>query len=430
MLLDRIFAATSSPSYPVGDPALSSLFGGRAMTSSGMSVTSETAMRVSTVYACVGILSQTLAMLPIDVKRYRADGGKDVVKAHRLYKQLKYKPNKWQTSFEFREMMEVNRLLRGNAYAFISAAKGRGVNSLIPLHPDYVTPFTVKGDGAASYVTAESPPPEDGAKLFYEFSRLDGSSVILSQDEVLHIKGLSQNGIVGMNPIELHREAIGLSMATEEHGARLFTNGAQIGGVLEHPNKLSEPAFKRLKETWADNREGVGNAHKTAILEEGMKFTKIGMTGVDSQFLESRKYQVEDIARIFKVPLVMLGHSGDKNSTFASSENFFMSFVRNTMTPNCTRWEQALERDLFYPSEIGDYCIDFEMDEMMRGDAQARAQYLKARFEMASMSPDEIRSYEGENPTGTEEGKKYYLQSGMLPADMAGAVPETGGTNV
>jgi len=126
----------------------------------------------------------------------------------------------------------------------------------------------------------------------------------------------------------------------------------------------------------------------------------------------------------------MLGHSGDKNSTFASSENFFMSFVRNTMTPNCTRWEQALERDLFYPSEIGDYCIDFEMDEMMRGDAQARAQYLKARFEMASMSPDEIRSYEGENPTGTEEGKKYYLQSGMLPADMAGAVPETGGTNV
>lgn len=381
-----------------------------------MTVTPETAMRVSTVYACVGILSQTLAMLPIDVKRFRADGGKEIARNHRLYKQLKYKPNKWQTSFEFREMMEVNRLLRGNAYAFISSTPGRGINALIPLHPDDVIPFCVNRDKTISYMTATSAPPADGAKLFF----LVGGNLVLSQDEVFHVKGLSQNGIVGMNPIELHREGIALSMATEEHGARLFTNGAQIGGVLEHPDRLSDEAYERLKKSWSASREGVSNAHKTAILEEGVKFAKIGMTGVDSQFLETRKYQVEDIARIYNVPLVLLGHSGDKNSTYASSEQFFMSFIRHTMTPNCTRWEQAIERDLFYPSETGEYCVDFEMDEMMRGDASARAQYLKARFEMASMSPDEIRSYEGENPTGTEEGKRYYLQSGMMPASMAG----------
>ncbi len=418
MLLDKIFGATSSTGIPVGDPALATIFGSNAVTASGANVTSDTAMRISTVYACVGILSQTLAMLPINVKKYRDDGGKDIAQTHRLQKQLKYKPNKWQTSFEFREMMEVGRLLRGNSYAFISATKGRGVNELIPLYPDYVFPFVVN-NGQTTYINSYSPPPDPKSKLFYQVVK-DSGNLILNSDEVLHIKGLSKNGIVGMNPIELHREAIGLSMATEEHGARLFSNGAQIGGVLEHPDQLSDAAFDRLKKAWADTREGVGNAHKTAILEEGMKFTKVGMTGVDSQFLETRKYQVEDIARIFNVPLVLLGHSGDKNSTYASSENFFMSFVKNTMVPNCTRWEQALERDLFYFSEMGKYCVAFEMDEMMRGDAVARAQYLKARFEMASMCPDDIRNYEGENPTGTDEGKQYFLQSGMMPVQMAG----------
>lgn len=427
MLLDRIMPkAATSTSYSPGDPALLSLFGGRA-TSSGMTVTSDTAMQTSTVYACVTILAQTLAMLPIAVKRYRPDGGTDLAPGHRLFKQLKIRPNRWQTSFEFREMMEAARLLRGNAYAYIVPTPGRGVNELVPLHPDSVHPFVVGPDGASTFMTANSPPPEKGSKLYYSLSGLTGVESVLAQDEVLHVRGISHNGIVGLNPIQLHRESIGLAMATEEHGARLFSNGAQIGGVLEHPKVLGDEAYRHLKEAWDATRTGVGNAHKTAILEEGMKFTKVGMTSEDAQFLDTRKYQVEDIARIFNTPLVLLGHSGDKSSTYASAEQMFMSFTRHTMTPNVTRWEQALERDLFYPTEHGVFTVDMDLDEMMRGDAVARATYLTARFNMASMTPDEIRRYEGENPTGQPEGKQYYLQSGMVRASAAQVAAETGG---
>jgi len=416
---------TVQPGLHPGDPALVNYFGNGA-TNSAQLVNSDTAMRVSAVYACVTIHAQTLGMIPCEIKRLRPDGGSDIAPDHRLYKQLTYRANRWQTPFEFIEMMQGHRFLRGNAYAQIVYNIGTGINELIPLHPDRVYPFCVTTENITIWLNANSQPIPPKAKLFYQYIECDGTTTILRADDVLHIRGYSSNGIVGINPIQYHRESIGLAMATEEHGARLFSNGAQVDMVVKHPAKLGDVAYERLKKEFNDKYSGVSNSHRPVIFEEGMSIEKVGMTNEDSQFLESRKYQVEDIARIFNMPLVLIGHSGDKNSTYASSEQMFISFVRHTMAPEMARWEQAMKKDLLYPSEIGTYTLRFNAEELLRGDMVAQIQYLKGRFETGSISPDEIRTRCGENPTGTEEGKKYYLGSGIMP--IAQAIEQTTAT--
>jgi len=232
--------------------------------------------------------------------------------------------------------MEGHRLLRGNAYAKIVFHPGRQQNELIPLHPDAVFPFIITPEKTTYYLSDNSPCPPVGSVLWYQHFPQNGTTEILSADEVLHIRGYSINGIVGLGPIKWAAyQAVGLAMATEEHGARLFSNGAQIGKVFKHPGKLSEAAAKRLhgQVNTGGDYAGSSNAHKTILLEEGMDIAKIGMTGVESQFLESRKFQVEDIARIFNVPLILIGH-GDKAPTYASAEQFFMSFKVHTISPN------------------------------------------------------------------------------------------------
>ena len=405
-----------------GDPALADVFAARG-TASGQSVTSDSAMRVSAVYACVTVLSQTLAMLPKYVKVARADGGRDLLPSHRLYKQIHNKPNRWQTSFEYFEMMEGHRLLRGNAYARIVRNTGRGLNELVPMHPDRVYPYITTPNGQTIFLYDTSPPPPAGSTLYYQYFPMHGEVETLMASEVHHVKGYSSNGIIGMNPItRAAREAVGLAMATEEHGARLFSNGAQISKAFKHPGKLSDAAYDRLKGSLKSEYGGVGNAHKTIILEEGMDIASLSMTSENAQFLETRKFQVEDIARIFNVPLVLIGH-GDKAPTYASAEQFFMSFKVHTMNPIVRRWEEAMERDLLWPIEIGNVTIDIDMDSMMRGDAVARSTYLQKRFQMASMSPDDIRRYEGENPTGTDSGESLYIMSNMIPLSQAGLTP-------
>lgn len=415
---------TRSTALSPKDPALVDLFGG-APTASGQNVTADSAMRVSAVYACVTVLAQTMAMLPKHIKGLRSDGGKDLIKNHRLYKLVHNRPNRWQSSFEFFEMMEGHRLLRGNAYAQIVFNPGRQQNELVPMNPDYVWPFVVTPDGATYYMFDNSPCPPPGSVLWYQYTPQNAGTEILSAEEVLHVRGYSTNGIVGMSVIKrAAREAVGLAMAAEQHGAAMMANTAQVPMAVKHPHKLKDDAFERLKSELRAGGEYAGSskAGKTILLDDGMDIVKLGMTADEMQYLETRKFQVEDIARIFNVPLILIGH-GDKASTYASAEQFFMSFKVHTINPNVCRWEGAMERSLLYPSEIGLIEIDFDMDSMMRGDAVARAAYLKSRFEMASITPDGVCLYENENPTGTEEGKKLYLQSGMMPASMAGAKP-------
>lgn len=415
-------AGSTAPLSPA-DPALADMFT-VVNSASGQNVTADTALRISTVYACVNRISKTVAMLPLNVMKKLPGGGKEIATSHRLYRQINARPNRWQTSYDWRLMTQGHILLRGNGYSRLVSTPGRGLNELIPLHPDRVWPFIITPNGVTYYMYDNSPVPPAGSKLFYQYFPINANTEILTDEEVFHIKGYSVNGIVGMNVVKLMRESIGLSMATEEHGSRLFSNGAQISKIFTHPTKMSDTVYKRMKEQLGKEFSGVSNAHKTMILEEAMKVENISMTMEDAQFLKTRNFQVEDIASFLDVPLILINRSSDKNQTFASAEQIVSLFITHQMTPHFVCWEQQLSRDLLYPSEINDgYYFDFDLRAMMRGDTASRATYLKQRFTMASMSPDDIRVYEGESPTGTEEGKKYYLQSGMMPANMAGTQP-------
>ena len=411
---------TLTPGAKLSDPALIDMWSGGINSKSGQNVTSDTAMRVSAVYACITILAQTLAMLPKHVKQKRDDGGYDLMEQHRLYKMLHNRPNRWQSQYEYFEMTEGMRLLRGNAYSRIVAFPGRGLNELVPMNPDRVWPFIITPNKMTYFMADNSPCPPEGSKLYYQYFSPSGVTEILTADEVHHVRGFSTNGIIGMNPItKVAREAIGLAMATEEQGARLFANGAIISTVIKHPGNMSDITYSRMKEDFNKNIVGAANAYKPFFLEEGMDIANLSMTMKDAQFLELRKFQVEDIARIFNVPLMLIGH-GDKAPTYASSEQFFLSFKVHTMHPNVVRHEEALEKNLLYPSEMGKIKIDFDLDSMMRGDAVSRADYLQKRFGMASVSPNDVRLFEGENPSSDEGSDKLYIMSNMVPLADAG----------
>ena len=413
----------SQPAIPIssGDPSLLGLFGG-SNSNSGQNINADTALAISTVYACVNRRAKTLAMLPLDIIQRHGDV-KTKLTSHRLYYQMSAKPNSWQTSFEYRMLMETWKQLRGNAYILITTIPGRGINELIPMQPDHVWPFVVTPTGIIYYMYDNSPPPPPGSKLFYQYFPVNSETIILPASDVLHIKGISSNGIVGKNVVQLMRESVGIAAATEEQGARLFSNGAQIGKVFRHPAKLSPETFDRLK-SQLDKYSGTENAHKTIILEQGMDITPTTLTMEDAQFLDTRKFQVEDIASFLDVPLILINRSGDKNQTYASAEQVISIFITHQMAPDFIAWEQNLNQKLLYQSEInaGIY-FRFDFDAMLRGDTKARAEYLSKRFNMGSMNPDEIRVYEDENPTGTKEGKEYYVQAGVQPVSMIGKMP-------
>ncbi|MCK5608410.1 phage portal protein [Candidatus Pacearchaeota archaeon] len=408
-----------------GDPELSNYFGSSSNSHSSQTVNENTSLTVSTVFACVNRKAKTLAMLPLNVMRKLPDGGKEVAVNHRLYKELHDRPNRWQTSYDWRVMMHGHLMLRGNAYSQIVYHPGRRINELVPMSPDRVWPFVIKENGTILYLNPNSPAPDYGDKLFYQYFSSGGETIILRAEEVLHIRGFSTNGIVGKNVVQLMREAVGIAMATEEQGARLFSNGAQIGKVFTHPSKLGDATYLRLKSELDKNTVGVENAHRTLILEDGMKIEQTTLTMEDAQFLETRKFQVEDIASFLDVPLILINRSGDKNQTFASAEQIISIFVTHMMGPDFINWEQSLNKDLLYASEKSEYYFDFDFGALMRGDTKARGKYLSERFAMGSLSPDEIKIYEGESPTGTPEGKKYYIGSGILPIENAGQKIET-----
>jgi HK97 family phage portal protein len=401
------------------DPALADLWGGGNNSASGQNVTPDTALRVSAVYACVSFRAETLAMLPKLILENRPDGGHNKLVNHRLYKQLHNRPNRWQSSFEFFEMMQGHVDLRGNAYAQIVAYPGRGINELVPMHPDRVWPFIITPNGATYYMYDTSPMPPAGSKLYYQHFPINGPTEILLADEVLHIRDYSINGIIGLSKVrKVALEAIGFAMAAEQTGARLFANGAQISKVFRHPAKMTDAVYGRMKDQ-LDKYSGSPNAGKTIILEEGMDISSLSMTMTDAQYLETRKFEIEDIARIFRVPLQLIGH-GDKAPTYASAEQFLIQVKTFTVQPLVVRWEDAMERDLLYPGEINNIEIEIDMDDLLRGDIVARANYLKSRFSMASISPNQIRLFEHENPSTEEGSDKTYIMSNMVPLSRAG----------
>lgn len=372
-LTSRLSLKSAGPDWGTLERYLAWSFGGGA-SASGIIVNPQTAMQAATVYSCVQVLAQSVGMLPLNVYTGKPDGSKNEARNHPLWSILHDQPNDYQTSVEFFEMMIMALCLRGNAYAFINRAKSGRVVELLPLHPDMVR-TEMLGDFT----------------LRYHLTMPDGSFQTYGVGDILHIRGLTLNGWLGISPIAYARESIGLALATEKFGGQLFRNGAKMGGVLQHPGKVGDEAYKRLKDSF-DSAYSGENAHKTAILEEGMKYEKVTMTADDSQFLETRKYQRDEIAAIFRVPPHMIG-SLDR-ATFSNIEQQSLEFVNYSLMTWLIRIEKAIKRDLLTPQERSTISIKFNVAGLLRGDAAARSTYYHNGILDGWMTRNEARKAE------------------------------------
>ena len=396
-IFSRLFRSRDKPQNRVGS-AFSFLFGG---TTAGKAVNERTAMQTTAVYACVRILAEAIAGLPLHLYQYKTDGGKDKLVNHPLYNLLHNEPNPEMTSFVFRETLMSHLLLWGNAYAQV-IRDGRGqVLALYPLLPSKMD-VARSASGELSYTYYRDS----------EESRINPNSgtVMLRRDEVLHIPGLGFDGLVGYSPIAMAKNAIGMALATEEYGASFFANGANPGGVLEHPGVVKDP--KRVRESWNTVYQGSSNAHRIAVLEEGMKFQAIGIPPEQAQFLETRKFQINEIARIFRVPPHMVGDL--EKSSFSNIEQQSLEFVKYTLDPWVVRWEQAFQQSLLLPSEKHRYFVKFNVDGLLRGDYQSRMSGYATARQNGWMSANDIRQLEDMNRIPAEEGGDLYLINGNM----------------
>lgn len=359
--------------------------------SSGKSVNERTAMQTTAVYACVRILAETLASLPLHTYKY-TDRGKDKAMDHQLYHLLHDEPNPEMTSFVFRETLMSHLLLWGNAYAQIVRDRSGRVLALYPLLPDKMT---VDRDSKG--------------QVFYQY-QTDTGTATLKSDVVLHIPGLGYDGLMGCSPIAMAKNAIGMAIATEEYGAKFFANGANPGGVLEHPGVVKDP--KRVRESWNSVYQGSGNAHRVAVLEEGMKFTAIGIPPEQAQFIATRKFQLNEIARIFRIPPHMIGDL--EKSSFSNIEQQSLEFVKYTLDPWVVRWEQAMQRSLLLPTEKRDYFVKFNVDGLLRGDYQSRMNGYSVGRQNGWLSSNDIRELENLNRIPEELGGDLYLINGNM----------------
>ncbi len=383
-----------------GDPVLIEMFGGRR-TRTGQVVTADTALNISACYRAVRLLADTMASLPIHLYK-RLERGKERDVRHPLYHLLHTRPNPWQTSFEWREMMSGHLELRGNAYSFIVTNGRGGVDALIPLHPGRVTCHKDK-------VFHDRPPV-----IWYEWTPLDGSPKVLLQDEVLHLRGFSLDGITGLSPVTQARESLGLAMAVEEHGAKYFGNAARPGGFLKLQKKLaSKDARDKLLES-LNTRFGGDNQHKVGVLEEGADWVSVGFDNRDSEFLASRKFQVTEIARWWGVPPHKIGDLD--RSTNNNIEHQGIEFVQDAILPRCRRFEQRLNSDMLSGSDQRTKYFEFLLDGLLRGDLKSRYEAYQIGRNGGWLSANDIRESENMNPLDDEQGDVYLVPLNMVSA--------------
>lgn len=408
-LFSGLFKSRDKPQNSTAGSAYTFYMGG---TTSGKPVNERSAMQMTAVYSCVRILAEAVAGLPLHLYRYTENGGKEKAIDHPLYLLLHDEPNPEMSSFVFRETLMTHLLLWGNAYAQV-IRNGKGeVVALYPLMPN-----KMKVDR------------DERGQLFYTYQRsndeaatMKGSTVTLKPSDVLHIPGLGFDGLVGYSPIAMAKNAIGMAIACEEYGAKFFANGAAPGGVLEHPGTIKDP--QRVRESWQNTFGGSGNANKIAVLEEGMKYTPIAISPEQAQFLETRKFQINEIARIFRVPPHMVGDL--EKSSFSNIEQQSLEFVKYTLDPWVIRWEQSIMRSLLTPEEKKTYYAKFNLDGLLRGDYQSRMNGYAIGRQNGWMSANDIRELENLDRIPTEEGGDLYLINGnMLPMRDAGAFANT-----
>lgn len=404
------FRASAGVLGPPRDPVIAAWFGGGSLSASGMNVTPDSAMRVTAVYRAVSLLAQTYASLPVGVYRIMSNGGTERDIDHPVDYILSKRPNRWQTSFEWREMMYGHFALRGRCYSEIVSTGGKAVSELIPLHPDHVRPFRAP----------------DG-KLAFEYTPSNGPSRVILQDEMHYLHGLTigEDGITPLSPISAAgRDAIGLAMATQEHSSKLFANGTRLGGLLKMPGHLSDDTRRKdVVKSWNNAFGGVKNTGKTALLEDGMEWQALGMTSEDAQIIETMQFSIADISRIFDgIPLHMLSELS--KSTNNNIEHQGIGYVTHTIRPGAIRREEALERDLLFGRSAKTHCIKFDLDGLMRGDSVARAAFNGSMLQNGVFNRNEVRIIEGKNPSTDDGMDKFTVQVNMTTVDKVGVLPE------
>ena len=396
-IFSGLFRGRDAPKNSTAGSAYRFFLGGSA---SGKNVNERSAMQMTAVYACVRVLSEAVAGLPLHLYRYTDKGSKEKAIDQPLYFVLHDEPNPEMTSFAFRETLMTHLLLWGNAYAQI-IRNGKGeVVALYPLMPNRMTvDRDEKGQLYYEYQTSS-----DEAKT------MKGSTVRLKPSDVLHVPGLGFDGLVGYSPIAMAKNAIGLAIAAEEYGSKFYANGAAPSGVLEHPGILKDPS--KVRDSWNETFGGSGNAHKIAVLDEGMKYTPISINPSEAQFLETRKFQIDEIARIFRVPPHMIGDL--ERSTFSNIEQQSLEFVKYTLEPWLVRWEQSMTRALISQSDKSKYFIKFNVDGLLRGDYQSRMNGYATARQNGWMSANDIRELENLDRIPAEEGGDLYLINGNM----------------
>ncbi len=346
--------------------------------SSGMRVSADSALRLAAVYASVRILAETMASLPFVLYRRCADGSKDKVSDHCLYRLFSKRPNRYQNAYEWREMLQGHLALRGNAYNQIITNRRGEISELLPIHPDRIKlELLSSGD------------------YRYRVTDRHGHESILPRGQIWHLRGLSSDGLLGMSPIELARESLGMALAAQDYGARFFANDAKpTGGWIEFPGSFKDSEAKKVfRESYQTAQSGT-NRGKILVLENGMKFHEVGVTNRDAQFLELRKFQITDIARLFRVPPHMIADLD--RATFSNIEQQSLDFVMHTMTPWAERWEASIESELLLESD--DLEVEFDFSNLMRGDANSRSSYYQSGIQNGWLTRNEARIAENLNP--------------------------------
>ena len=400
-----LFRARDKPKNSLNGSGYRFFLGG---STAGKAVTEHSAMQMTAVYACVRILSEAIAGLPLHLYRYNDSGGKEKALDHSLYLLLHDEPNPEMSSFVFRETLMTHLLLWGNAYAQI-IRNGKG--EIVALYPLMPNRMTVDRD--------------DQGRLYYSYQMsnsdaptMPGGTVILKPSDVLHVPGLGFDGLVGYSPIAMAKNAIGLAIATEEYGARFFANGATPGGILEYPGVIKDP--DRVRESWNKGFGGSQNAGKVAILEQGMKYTPISIAPEQAQFLETRKFQINEIARIFRVPPHMVGDL--EKSSFSNIEQQSLEFVKYTLDPWVVRWEQSIQRTLLTAEEKKQYFVKFNLEGLLRGDYKSRMEGYAAGINNGFMSVNDVRRLEDwDLVPDTLGGNLHMVNGNMVPLQDAGA---------
>lgn len=375
---------------------------------SGENVNERSAMQIATVYACVRLLAESVAALPLHLYKV-TDDGKSKVKAtdHPLYKVLYRSPNPEMAAFSIRETAMTHLLLWGNSYCQIIRDGKNEVLALYPLLPENME-IDRNEKGEIYYIYHAYTDEKPGE---------NGKDIIFQRDEILHIPGLGFNGLVGFSPIAMMKNALGSSISVEKYGSSFFKNGAQPSGVLETPGVLKDPA--RIRENWEEVYGGASNAHRVAVLEEGVSYKPISLPPEDSQFLSTRQFDVEQICRIFRVPPHMVQDLS--HATFSNIEHQSIDFVQHTLTPWLVRIEQSIIKDVLLEDEKDLYYPKFNVDGLLRGDYQSRMNGYATGIGNGFLSPNDIHRLENMDLIPAEKGgDDYYLNGSYVKLQDAG----------